>query len=190
MTTLRLALLALSLASSGCAATSDAMGSLGFRLPNRPRPGHAVVVFVRPSDYAAGDLYHVFSDRYGFLGDSQAQSWFGAELPAGNHLFCASGGGTPALRATLAPGRIYFVEVSSRFGMFGSRVQLIAVAPRFENWQKRDEWMADSEAYVLVDRAAFEPANVAEVIGSCQKRLGDYSSDELDQRTLLPGDGV
>jgi hypothetical protein len=174
----------------GCAASSDAMGELGYARPNRPRPGYALVVFVRPSNYASGDLYHVFSDRYGFLGDAQPESWFGAELPAGQHIFCASGGGVPALQASLAPGRIYFVEVSARFGFWGSKVELIAVAPRFDNWAKHEQWLADNEAYVLVDRSAFEPDNVASIVGDCQKRLGDYSSDELDQRTLQPGDGI
>ena len=183
------ALLALPLLG-GCAASSDAMGELGYARPHRPRPGNALVVFVRPSSYASGVLFHVFSDRYGFLGDSQAESWFAAELPAGQHVFCASGGGVPALQASLAPGRTYFVEVSSRMGFWHAGVELIALAPRFENWPKRDQWLADSEAYVLVDRAAFEPADVADVIGDCQKRMGDYSSEELDQRTLQPGDGI
>ena len=121
----------------GCAASSDAMGEIGYARPPQPRPGYSMVVFVRPSSYAAGELYHVVSDRYGFLGDAQAESWFGAEIPAGQHVFCASGGGVPALRASLAPGRTYFVEVSSRYGFWGSRVELIAIAPRFENWLKR-----------------------------------------------------
>jgi hypothetical protein len=172
----------------GCAASSDAMGEIGYARPPQPRPGYSMVVFVRPSSYAAGELYHVFSDRYGFIGDAQAESWFGAEIPAGQHVFCASGGGVPALRASLAPGRTYFVEVSSRYGFFGSRVELMAIAPRFENWAKRDEWLADNEAYVLVDREAID--NAGDVIGDCQKRLGDYSSDELDQRTLTPADGI
>ena len=54
----------------GCAAGSDAMGEIGYARPPQPRPGYAMVVFVRPSSFAAGDLYHVFSDRYGFLGDA------------------------------------------------------------------------------------------------------------------------
>ena len=189
MSKLCLALLA-PLLLGGCAASSDAMGELGYARPGRPRPGYAMVIFVRPSSYASGDLYHVFSDRYGFLGDAQAQSWFASELPAGQHIFCASGGGVPALQASLAPGRIYFVEVSARWGFWGSRVELMALAPRFDNWTKREDWLAESDAYVLVDRAAFEPDNVASVIGDCQKRLAEYSSEELDQRTLNPGDGL
>ena len=175
---------------SGCAASSEAMGEIGYAQLPRPRPGYALVVFVRPSGFAAGDLYHVFSDRYGFLGDAQAETWFSAEIPAGQHVFCASGGGVSALRASQAPGRSYFVEVSSRYGFWGSRVHLVAIAPRFDNWASREQWLSENEAYVLVDRAAVDHDNIASVIGECQKRLGDYSSDELDQRTLGPGDGL
>jgi hypothetical protein len=141
---------------AGCGASSDAMGEIGYAQPPRPRPGYALVVFVRPSGFASGDLYHLFS----------------------------------ALQASLAPGRAYFVEVAARYGFWGSKVELIAIAPRFENWASRDEWLAENEAYVLVDRQAFEPGNIASVIGDCQRRLGDYSSDELDQRTLSAGDGL
>ncbi len=187
----RASALALALFASACVASSDAMTELGQPLPHLPRPGYAMVVFVRPSTYADVIRYTIFSERYGFLGHSLPASWFAAELPAGPHVFCAKGENTAALRAGLAPGRTYYVEVASRPGFFSSRVQLLAIAPRRQHWLERYDWLAESEGYRLTDASESEidRDDMADLQGSCRERLSEYTPSELADRTLQPDDG-
>jgi hypothetical protein len=186
----RAALLLAALSCGSCVATSDAMAPLGRRVPQAPRPGYATVVFVRPSGYAGSVLFSVLSDRYGFLGESSAESWFAAELPAGPQVFCAKADNTSALRASLLPGKRYYVEVSSRMSFWTAGVQLLAISPRSPNWANRELWLADTDGYALLDRNAMDPSDAADIIDDCHQRLADYDAAELEERTLYAADGL
>ncbi|HEV8245705.1 MAG TPA: hypothetical protein VGP93_08050 [Polyangiaceae bacterium] len=166
------------------------MSELHQPLPYLPHAGYAMVVFMRPSTYADTNRYAVYADRYGFVGHSLPASWFFAELPAGQHLFCAKGENTAALRASLAPGRTYYVEVSPRYGFFSSRVQLLAVTPRSSQWSQRYDWLAESAGYRLVDPGEVQRDVVADAISDCQEVLSRYDAAELEERTLNPNDGI
>ncbi len=117
-----------------------------------PDPAAATVVFVRPSSMA-GAIRPVIATAQGrFLGESEARSVFVAKLPPGDHLLLSWSEGTPALRATLAAGRVYFVEVAPKMGAWSARVQLLALRPRDENWRELEEWLRKCDA-IEADRA-------------------------------------
>src|SRR5689334_11749984 len=92
-----------------------------------PDPAAATVVFVRPSRIG-GAITSVIATTDGrFLGESQAKSYFVARLPPGDHLLVSWSESTPAMRASLAAGMIYYVEVAPKMGWGSARIQLLAV---------------------------------------------------------------
>lgn len=176
----------------GCAPHA-AMQELAAPLPSWPPPGQAVVVFVRPSSYARGDAFAILDERARLLGISQAATWFEARVSPGPHAFFADARNVPALRATLAPAKTYYVQVDASWAVFTVRVDLLAIAPRFERWQERDLWLAHSVGYQLIapEQSSLDAERRHDIVARGLERLhGGYDANELDQRTLMPGDGT
>jgi len=181
--------------SAGCAASSEYMVKMkGARTGIERSPDAATVVFVRPSSYAAALGCTVLDGNGRYLGDALPSSYFAVKVRPGSHVFIAWAENTAALRATVEAGKIYFVEVSSKMGMFTARMHLLAIAPGTDSWKKVDEWLAESEAYApdeprgqayLKKRAA----DTGERIDRANKILSEYSPSELAERTLTPTDG-
>ncbi|MEO8905726.1 MAG: hypothetical protein ABI488_24570 [Polyangiaceae bacterium] len=181
--------------ATGCTATSDYMRPTLAPLDAPPPPGTAAVVFVRPSGWASSVVMTILDDQGRFIGDSTADSCFVTPVPAGKHLFIGWAENTAALQADLEPGRVYFVEVSSRLGWWSARVQLLAVTPHSAQWGKLKDWVSDcdkfrpdeagGQAYLSSRRDA-----TAEHVRRGKEKLGDYDSEELAERTLHPADGV
>ncbi len=191
-----LALFALLLSlATGCTATSDYMRPTLAPLDAPPPPGTATVVFVRPSGWASSVLMTIMDDQGRFIGDSTAESCFVTPVPAGKHLFIGWAENTAALQADLAPGRVYFVEVSSRLGWWTARVQLLAITPHSEKWGKLKDWVSEcdkfrpdeagGQAYLTSRRDA-----AAEHVRRGKEKLSDYDAEDLEERTLRPDDGV
>lgn len=183
----------LAIASTGCTASSKYM----LQAPKGPierSAEMATVVFVRPSSYASAMRTTILDARGRFLGDSLGSSYFAVKVPPGEHVFIAWAENTAALRATLAPQRVYFVEVSSKMGAFSARMHLLAIAPRKKSWQKVDKWLAESDAYT-VDEAAGQAylrgraEDTSERIERAKETLTKYDASELDDRTLTANDG-
>jgi hypothetical protein len=175
----------------GCAA-SDAMVEVLTPLPELPAAGTAVVVFVRPSTYAEAVRFPILDHTGRFLGHSLPATWFFAQLPAGSYVFYAQGENTAAVRALLAPGRTYFVEVGPKLGWLRPRVELLPIAPRFPSWAKREEWIAESVAHRLEhpDASDLDSSDVGEILERGRVTLEGYDGVELDRRTLRAGDGL
>ncbi|AKU95356.1 hypothetical protein AKJ09_02020 [Labilithrix luteola] len=192
--TLLLALVLL-LTGSGCSATSKYMTPSPAGPASLAAAGDmATVVFIRPSGFAGSQRATVLDGQGRFLGDSLPESYFAVKVPPGEHVFISWAENTGALRATLAAGKVYFVEVSPKMGAFSARVHLLAITPRASSWKKLDEWIAESKAYVPDEvhgqaYLASRKNDVAERIRRANEALNkDYSRDELDERTLLPTD--
>lgn len=181
--------------SSGCAATSDYMRPTLLPLDAPPPPGTAAVVFIRPSNWAYTKVMTILDDQGRFIGDSTAGSCFATPVPAGKHLFFGWAENTAALQAELAPGRVYFVEVSSRLGWWSARVQLLAITPHSEQWAKLKEWVSDCDKFRPDEAGGQGYLNerreaAADRIRRGKENLADYDADDLGERTLLPADGV
>lgn len=184
----------LALASlTGCVATSD------FMYPAKSpeiakRPDAATVIFVRPSAFAAAIKTTIFDGHGRFLGESLPSSYFAVNVPPGDHVFVAWAENTAALRATLAPGRKYYIEVATKLGALSARCHLLALTPRSESWAKVPLWLAES-AQLVPDEIAGQsylrsrPDELEERLRRAQEALTRYSAAELEARTLRPQDG-
>jgi hypothetical protein len=186
---------AMAAASAGCAATSEYMRPAQLTGPPTPPPGQALVVFVRPSSFALGLRFTILSAQGQFLGDSLPASNFAIILPPGQHVFFGWAENTSALRADLAPDRTYYVEVAPKMGFGSARCHLLAITPRAESWAKLSTWLRETAAY-LPDTAAGQAylasraPDVADRLRRGHETLGEYSPEELAERTLFPGDGI
>ena len=176
----------------GCNASSDYMHP-GVP-PSAPAADAATIIFIRPSGYASGQLMTVLDTNGRFLGDSLAKSYFSVKVTPGEHVFLVWGENTGALRATVAGGKTYYVEVSTKLGWLSARVHLLALTPRHENWKELQEWLTDSKP-LAPDEAkgqaylASRRDDVQERIRRALDALGKYDADELNARTILPQDG-
>ena len=188
-----LAALGLAAGLAGCSASSDYMHPVG---PPQlaPKADTATVVFIRPSGYAAGIATTILDDKGRFLGDSLAETYFVSEVPAGEHVFIAWAENTAALKAQLAPGKVYYVEVSPKMGALSARVHLLALTSRSESWGELQSWLADSQPMRTDEKAgqaylAERAEDVQERIARAKDALTEYDAEELAERTLRPEDG-
>jgi hypothetical protein len=201
-----LALCAFLGAATGCTPSSDVMREPATPHAAKAPPDQALVVFVRPSSFALLAKYEVVDvpqpavkDAAGhvafFLGESIANSHFAVAVPPGDHVFVAYHGSDPiarndAMRATLAPGRTYFVEISPHMG----GVDILAITPRSDSWAKVTAWLQDTKQLVP-DRAAGqaqidEDDDLPAEVTAAFKHLADDDAEELAERTITPGDGI
>ncbi|NUO53821.1 MAG: hypothetical protein HOV80_33670 [Polyangiaceae bacterium] len=180
---------------SGCAASSDYMRPL--EVPRMPAPSsdRATVIFVRPSSFAGSLLVTVLDDKGQFIGDALPSSWFFTSVEPGEHTFISWAENTAALRAKLAPGKLYFVEVDVKLGALSARAHLKALGPKSEAWEERDAWLRDS-TQLEVDAPSGQAyldgrrEDVEERIRRAHDALAKYSPAELADRTLAPADGI
>jgi hypothetical protein len=159
-----------------------------------PPEDGATVVFIRPSGFAPSTLVTVIDDRGRFIGQSSKQSHFAVNLPAGPHVFIAWAENTAALKADLAPGKTYFVEVAPKMGAFSARAHLLAVTPKSESWSKLPEWLSQTAGYTP-DRTAgqaFLDAKHDDTLERVRRgidALAKYSPEELAERMIRAEDG-
>ena len=160
-----------------------------------PDPAAATVVFVRHS-ILGGAITSVIATTQGrFLGESQAKSYFAAKLPPGEHLLVSWSESTPALRATLAAGMIYYVEVAPKMGWGSARIQLLALGPRRPSWVELPGWLREGDALeadvaggaaLLQERAG----DFAERVRAAEASYQGYSAEDREARTRRSDDGV
>lgn len=173
---------------AGCG--SQSMVEVAVPLPDLPRSGAAMVVFIQPSSYAQDEYFPIFDHHGRFLGDSEPVTWFAVELPPGAYEFYAAAQNTAAVHATLAANRTYFVEVASRPGFFKMRAQLLPIAPRFSSWDERETWLAETQAQRAAYASTLDADDIADIVAAGHENLADYSPEELARRTLLATDGI
>jgi hypothetical protein len=163
--------------------------------PVTASPDKATVVFVRHSGLG-GRLKTTILDETGrFLGEDWGSTYFTAQVTPGDHVFIAWAENTAALKATLAAGKTYFVEVEPRMGALSARVHLLAVSPKSPKFAQVRGWMAESQ-HIVTDETAGQAylqrraADVQERIRRAQEALTKYSAEELGERTLGADDGT
>lgn len=152
-------------------------------------------MFIRPSSYAGMLATTIIDERGRFLGDALPNGCFAVQVPAGEHLFISWAENTAAVRATLAPGKTYFVEVSPRVGLMSARVQLFAQTPRNKNWLEVPRWLAECQRTQPDEQAgqaylASRGQDVQERVQRGPHAMTEYSAEELAERTILPEDGL
>jgi hypothetical protein len=189
------AVLGVPLATSACSVSSQYMTKLEVPQPIPVDPNAATVVFVRPSGYG-GRIKTVILDNAGrFLGESWGKTYFATREPPGEHIFVAWSEGTPALKAMLEAGKVYYVEIGAIIGVWSLRTRLFAVGPQRQQWASLAEWLENSTMLVPDEAAGQAYAqskadNVQEVIQKGLSNYAEYNDEDRQKRTLLPSDGV
>lgn len=154
----------------------------------------ATVIFVRPSGYGGGE-FPILDGQGHFLGAAPGNSWFVVSVPAGEHLFIAWSEGTPALKATLEAGKIYYVEVGVTIGAWSPRARLFAVGPQRPQWAELPKWLSETTPVVPAPDAgqrfqAKQGGEVGEVVQKGVQNYAEYDAEAKGQRTLQVTDGV
>jgi hypothetical protein len=187
--------IAVCLTTFGCDVPSRVMDPVSH-LPIRGASDAATVVFVRPSGFKSEDLTTVIDGHGRFLGEALAQAYFAVRLPPGENVLVSCASNTSVLRATLSPGKIYFVEISSKPGFLSTHFHLLAIRPDTRSWSRLDRWMTESAALVpneLAGQRALASSSRADEVARClrghREELDGYGPDELRARTLGPDDG-
>ena len=181
--------------TSGCGtATSPYMRPMAGPEPTAAPPNKARVVFVRPSGGARGVLFTIIDERGYFLGDSTAGGRFSVFLDPGDHYFIVWTETTETVKASLAPGRTYFVEVRPKIGMWKARASLWAVNRQSGLMQSIPSYLADTTV-TTPDFAAGQAYlnSLGNELPNAAKEgietYNGYSPDEKGDVTLLPEDG-
>jgi hypothetical protein len=181
--------------AQGCAATSPYMipkkgGTLGAASGDK-----AQVVFVRPSSFAKGIACAILDADGTYLGEAVPAAYFPVTLKPGSHTFVAWSEGTHAMKADLAPGKTYYVEVSPSMGVWSARFHLKAIRKGTPEYDQVKEWLAESTMHeVKLSEGQKEivdarKADADETIKKGVARFAEYNAEEAKERTLTVADG-
>jgi hypothetical protein len=182
------------LSAAGCSASSEYMRPVAAPQPVKPVADEATVVFVRPSSFGSALKQTILDGKGQFLGEALPSSRFAVKMPPGEHTFIVWAENTGAVKANLAAGKVYFVEVSLSMGALSARADLLPIKPGSESWGKLEEWLADTEMFdpdtsggqaYLSERKE----DVDERIKRAREHLANYDGDDLAEHTLAPADG-
>lgn len=188
-----LSVLVLALACVSCGG-SDYMHELQTPQAVAAEANMATVVFIRPSGYGGGS-YPILDHTGKLLGEAMGETYFVAKMPPGQYMFIAWSEGTPAMRATVEAGKIYYVEVGMTIGAWSARARLFAVGPNRKQWAELPEWLAESvmtapNPGAIQAFAQNEGGDVPEILQKGNENFAEYDPEEVAERSLLPADGV
>lgn len=194
---LRAAFLIVALASlvSGCAGTIKHMEEVSAdRAPGGPRPGKAMVVFMRPSGlgYAVqSTVYEVQGNNVSLIGLVAAKAKVAYEVDPGTRLFMVVGENADFMTAELLPNKTYYARVEPRMGLWKARFGLDPVPAK-------DLGTADFKAQLdeckWVVKGPSADAWLGQNLASVQSKRADYYTDwaskpAAERPRLSPEDG-
>jgi hypothetical protein len=197
MTAKKMLLVAIAMGAlaSGCGtATSEYMRPVAGPEPVGAPADKARVVFVRPSSGAFKVIFTIIDERGYFLGDSTASGRFSVFLDPGEHYFIVWTESTETVKATLAPGKTYYVEVRPKMGMWKARASLWAVNRKSGLMQSIPSYLADTTVTTPDFAAGQKYLNSlgSELPNAAKQGIqtyNGYSADEKNDVTLMPEDG-
>lgn len=186
-----IAALAVALAACGGAAQVIPAGE-----PPAMRPGEALVVFMRPSNFGglvASSVFDVTSAETKFVGIIYPGHKFGYALPPGEHTFMVVGESADFMRATVAAGRTYYALVTPRVGVWKARFSFRPVrenelaGSEFASWDAATSFVTNSPASLN-----WAQQNAADVNSKRAEYWSEWMSKPLHQQqsqTLQAQDG-
>lgn len=181
------------LAALGCTGTSPYMAPASHGGVEATQDT-ATVVFVRPSEFGGADRVTIIDGKGRFLGETMPASYFATKVPAGEHLFISWGENTSAVKATVAAGKVYYVEVTAPNGPRTPFVYLKAASLRSPAYGRVDSWLAKTQP-LAPDEARGQAdlqtrsSGVASAIARGNKVMAGYDASELPEQTLTAEDG-
>lgn len=180
-------------AALGCTGTSPYMAPTTSSAVEMA-PEMATVVFVRPSQHGGAARVTLMDGKGRFLGDTMPGTHFAVKMPPGEHLFISWGEITSSVKATLAAGKVYFVEAYSPTGPGSPFLALRAVTLSSSSWAKVDEWVTHTQglkpneeqgqAYLRGAAGGVESA-----IRKGNTVFAGYDAKELPEHTIAVEDG-
>jgi len=149
MFTTKLVVLVLLVALIGCAGSSRYMKMAPSNASYGPKPGKALIVFMRPSGFAyaidAGVL-HVLPDSNKMVGIVSAKKKVAYSIEPGEHLFMVVGEAADFLKAHVEAEKTYYVNVKVRSGVWKARFSLVPIrTDEFEKWSKGTRYVENTE---------------------------------------------
>jgi len=178
---------------SGCTGTSPYM-TPASRGGIEAAQDSATVVFVRSSAYGGADRIVIMDGKGRFLGETMPKTYFATKMPPGEHVFLSWGETISSVKATVAPGKVYYVEAYGPTGAGTPRLELRAVTVKSSQWGQVDAWLAKADA-LKADEAAGQAylqtrANgVERAVQRGTEKLTDYEPHVLAEHTLTVEDG-
>lgn len=200
------ALLALALSLTSCASQTPYMTTADPTSAVTVDAAAATVVFIRPAADEPSVRHLILDEKGRFLGLSSSESYFAAKVTPGEHTFMTyvdgntfgngadRRSGTPALKATLEAGKLYYVEVVAIPGSYTTRGRLIGLGPTRKGWDELPGWLAKCKP--LVPNASEGQAHVQKTLDVdmvVHKGMGTvegYTPEKLAERSLAVADGV
>ncbi len=154
----------------------------------------ATVIFVRPSNYGGAASFVVVEGDGRYLGETRGREYFVDKFPPGERTFVSWGENADMVKANLEAGKIYYVLLSVRMGIWSARMSLSALTPDRSEWPKLPAWMAASremsrDEEKIAKWLTRHEDDVQARIRSAHGAWDRYNQAKRDVRTLEPGDG-
>jgi hypothetical protein len=180
---------------AGCAGTIAHMQEVSAdRSPAGPRPGKAMVVFMRPSGMGfavQSTVYEVQGDRVSLIGVVAAKTKVAYEVDPGARLFMVVGENADFMAAELLPNKTYYARVEPRMGLWKARFGLEPVpakdlsAEAFKNDLAECRWVVKAPA-----ADAWMNQNLASIQSKRLDYYRDWEAKPVAERPrLVPADG-
>lgn len=139
----------------GCAGSSSMMQDVpAERSAYAPEPGHALLVFMRPSGLGFAIQSVVFdatSDEPKMIGIVSAKTKIAYQADPGEHRIMVVSESADFMDATLLEGKTYYALVTPRMGVWRARFSLRPVpkaeigSKQFNEWIESSRWVENTE---------------------------------------------
>jgi hypothetical protein len=178
-------------ALTGCAGHSDFMVEAPSTYTSAMTASSATIVFFRDSGVAYAVNFAILDQAANFLGDAVARSDFSVQVPPGRYFLVAKGGeGTDAVQAEVAAGRVYYVRVIPRMGMWLAGVELDPIKPGEQEWQGLSRWLTQTNHLTPLVPKVPVALSESPLPDWAAKAWGGLSPAERASRTFVPTDGL
>lgn len=175
------------LLSVGCTSTSYMRDA---RRSPPPGPNESKVVVYRTAVLGGVDNFPIFEyldDDSKLLGFTETGCYFEYRCPPGRHFFLTWGEGNAFIDADLAPGRTYYIQAWSKFGLLSSRPGFAPVAPDSADMRELAKQWPELRCREL------DPAKAASYEyrkeGRVQEARAAYKAGEKPAEPLTPDEG-
>ena len=120
-----------------------------------PDPDQALIVFMRPSGFAAAiqsSVFELIDDDPKLIGIVAAKKKVAYNLGLGEHLFMVIGESADFMKADILPGKTYYVVITPRMGVWKARFSLKPIhkdetdSKNLAKWEKECHWVEKTNA--------------------------------------------
>jgi hypothetical protein len=156
-----------------------------------PGPDEAKVVVYRTAVLGGVDNFPVydFVDKDGkLLGFTETDCYFEYRCEPGRHLFLTWGEGEAFIDADLAPGKTYYIQAWSKFGILSSRPGFAPAPPGSDAYRELEEaWSRLRCRELNPSRApSYEYRKEDRVL----QARADYEAGRPPAKTIIPDEGL